>query len=259
MLRCSGTPPHADDCICSRLTCIVGRTRLRLPAPQLLVLVQPDSLPCRPNCPQGCTGREALASCASGALHPVQRPATPPVLHRNLRLPGGALWKSRTTWACVCARSLPTLPSCTSTPGCCRVRQGCRPRSPEQQLRLKLACQIFAWHVLQGMPRLTLTVCLPGPARESAADGTARLHWRAMLIHCGTRLLLWLHLQPPQGTGSLCLVTCSSASGYSSQLGPAGYATNSAFLNHCIIAFWKRLAAPGGLNLEPMLYQVLPL
>lgn len=36
----------------------------------------------------------------------------------------------------------------------------------------------------------------------------------------------------------------------------AGYAVNSSFLNHCIVAFLKRLSRPDSLNLEPMLYQV---
>lgn len=40
---------------------------------------------------------------------------------------------------------------------------------------------------------------------------------------------------------------------------PAGYKTNSWFLNHCITAFLKRVASPDGLNLEPMLYQVCAL
>ena len=36
----------------------------------------------------------------------------------------------------------------------------------------------------------------------------------------------------------------------------AGYATNRTFLNHCIVAFWKRISSAEHLNLEPMLYQV---
>ncbi|EIE20339.1 hypothetical protein COCSUDRAFT_58046 [Coccomyxa subellipsoidea C-169] len=35
-----------------------------------------------------------------------------------------------------------------------------------------------------------------------------------------------------------------------------GYATNSRFVNHCLITFLQRIADPDGLNLEPMLYQV---
>ena len=36
----------------------------------------------------------------------------------------------------------------------------------------------------------------------------------------------------------------------------AGYATNSRFVNHCLITFLQRIADPQGLNLEPMLHQV---
>ena len=36
----------------------------------------------------------------------------------------------------------------------------------------------------------------------------------------------------------------------------AGYATNTPFLNHCLAAYFRRIADPKGLNLEPMLYQV---
>lgn len=36
-----------------------------------------------------------------------------------------------------------------------------------------------------------------------------------------------------------------------------GYATNSRFVNHCLITFLQRIADPDGLNLEPMLYQVI--
>ncbi|BDA45591.1 Topoisomerase 1-associated factor 1 at N-terminal half [Coccomyxa sp. Obi] len=35
-----------------------------------------------------------------------------------------------------------------------------------------------------------------------------------------------------------------------------GYATNSRFVNHCIVAFLQRITDANGLNLEPMLYQV---
>eukprot|EP00891_Asterochloris_glomerata_P008793 jgi/Astpho2/8793/Aster-05348 len=35
-----------------------------------------------------------------------------------------------------------------------------------------------------------------------------------------------------------------------------GYATNTAFLNHCLAAYFRRIADPKGLNLEPMLYQL---
>lgn len=37
----------------------------------------------------------------------------------------------------------------------------------------------------------------------------------------------------------------------------AGFATNSAFLNHGIVSFLKRIASRQGLNLEPMLFQVV--
>lgn len=36
----------------------------------------------------------------------------------------------------------------------------------------------------------------------------------------------------------------------------AGFATNGAFLNHCLVAYLRRIADPAGLDLEPMLYQV---
>jgi hypothetical protein len=35
----------------------------------------------------------------------------------------------------------------------------------------------------------------------------------------------------------------------------AGYASNSDFLNHCIVRFLQRVCDPEGMNLEPMLYQ----
>ena len=35
----------------------------------------------------------------------------------------------------------------------------------------------------------------------------------------------------------------------------AGYITNGRFLNHCLVAFLKRLADPDGINLEPMIWQ----
>ncbi|CAL5223392.1 g5900 [Coccomyxa viridis] len=35
-----------------------------------------------------------------------------------------------------------------------------------------------------------------------------------------------------------------------------GYQTNGQFLNHCLVAFLKRIADPDGINLEPMLWQV---
>jgi hypothetical protein len=35
-----------------------------------------------------------------------------------------------------------------------------------------------------------------------------------------------------------------------------GYRTNAAFTNHAILAFFRRIAEPGQLGLEPMLYQV---
>ncbi len=31
---------------------------------------------------------------------------------------------------------------------------------------------------------------------------------------------------------------------------------NGQFLNHCLVAFLKRIADPDGMNLEPMLWQV---
>ena len=36
----------------------------------------------------------------------------------------------------------------------------------------------------------------------------------------------------------------------------AGFKTNSAFLNHGIVSFLRRVASREGLNLEPMLFQV---
>ena len=37
---------------------------------------------------------------------------------------------------------------------------------------------------------------------------------------------------------------------------PAGFASNGVFVNHCLIAFLRRIADPAGLDLEAMLYQV---
>ena len=39
----------------------------------------------------------------------------------------------------------------------------------------------------------------------------------------------------------------------------AGYATNTRFVNHCLVAFFQRIADPSGINMEPMLYQVTSL
>jgi hypothetical protein len=36
----------------------------------------------------------------------------------------------------------------------------------------------------------------------------------------------------------------------------AEYASNGRFINHCLVAFLRRIADPDALNLEPMLYQV---
>ena len=36
----------------------------------------------------------------------------------------------------------------------------------------------------------------------------------------------------------------------------ADYASNGRFVNHCLVAFFRRIADPSGINLEPMLYQV---
>ncbi|KAL3161372.1 hypothetical protein ABBQ32_010265 [Trebouxia sp. C0010 RCD-2024] len=35
-----------------------------------------------------------------------------------------------------------------------------------------------------------------------------------------------------------------------------GFATNGAFLNHCLVAYLRRISDPAGLDLEPMLYQL---
>ncbi len=37
---------------------------------------------------------------------------------------------------------------------------------------------------------------------------------------------------------------------------PAGFASNGVFVNHCLVAFLRRIADPAGLDLEAMLYQV---
>ena len=36
----------------------------------------------------------------------------------------------------------------------------------------------------------------------------------------------------------------------------AGFASNGVFVNHCLVAFLRRIADPAGLDLEAMLYQV---
>jgi len=37
---------------------------------------------------------------------------------------------------------------------------------------------------------------------------------------------------------------------------PVGFASNGVFVNHCLVAFLRRIADPAGLDLEAMLYQV---
>ncbi len=109
-----------------------------------------------------------------------------------------------------CARSARTPPSCTSTPGCCRVGAITR----------RLAC----------FPSLQIML---GPASVDR-------DWCTRPV-----------VQVTGRSGHLTLLSCPYDSAPA-----AGYRTNAAFTNHAIVSFFRRIAEPHQLTLEPMLYQV---
>ena len=176
-----------------------------------------------------------------------------------------------------CARSAHTPPSCTFTRGCCRVG-GCL-------LIAVCMCARGCCRVGTGWPWLH---CLHRPGGVIVAGKPECWGFAESLYRNGCRQLLrlgrhvrllqacgqpsaspnpllegrgvWAHTQTASPncchTSSLPQPTFHILPRIPALPPPAGYRTNAAFTNHAIVSFFRRIAEPRQLNLEPMLYQV---